>query len=55
MQKRKQDKRNTWLLSNDYEQDDLVSVFKDVLKSNEKYFYFVTKRLRSAKNKFKKG
>lgn len=52
---RKQDKSNTWLLSNDYENDGLVSVFKDVLKNNEKYFDFVTKRLRNAKNKFKKG
>lgn len=51
----KQDKSNTWLLSNDYENDGLVSVFKDVLKNNEKYFDFVTKRLRNAKNKFKKG
>jgi hypothetical protein len=32
------------------ELDDLVSVFKGVLKSNEKYFEFVTKRLRSAKD-----
>jgi hypothetical protein len=47
---------STGFQSNGYELDDLVSVFKDVLKNNEKYFYFVNKkRLRSAKDKFKKG
>lgn len=38
-----------------YEHDELVSIFKLVLKSDEKHLEFVTKRLRGAKDVFSKG
>jgi hypothetical protein len=39
----------------EYEHAELVTLFKDVLKSSEKYFEFTQKRLRSAKDILKKG
>jgi hypothetical protein len=48
-------KATTGFKAYDYDHSELVTYFKNVLKSSEKYFEFSLKRLRSAKDIFKRG
>jgi hypothetical protein len=48
-------KATTGFQTNDLEQTEVVKLFKEVLRSSEKYFEFTQKRLRGAKDIFKLG